>query len=176
MKNFLNSRCVNLSVIALVTAVAFGGSSYAAPPGPPPTSERTSTGTRSSETADGVNDFGACDEDAHQYCAELYSTDWQTSAKELGYNSDSWKLALVDCLAHHRDQLSQDCKDSQDRRFVLNQAMVMACAGDTGKYCAGVEPVPGKEPLVDCLKENEDDLSAECKAALDAHEAAKRSQ
>jgi hypothetical protein len=130
----------------------------------------TSTG---STTADGVDDFGACDSEAQTYCSGFYGDDWQTFATENGYTSASWKLGLVDCLGQHEDELSQACSDSLDRRQDLNDAMNTACQSDRAMYCKGVEPSPGSEPQVDCLKEHYDELSAECATALDAHEAAK---
>lgn len=130
----------------------------------------TSTG---SPTVDGIDDFGACDSEAQTYCAGFYTSDWETYAEENGYTSASWKLGLVDCLGQNQDQLSQACVDSLDRRQDLNDAMNTACQIDRAMYCKGVEPSPGSEPQVDCLKEHYDELSEECVAALDAHEDAK---
>lgn len=144
------------------------------------TSQDTSTGSTTADgaseftaTADGVDDFGACDDEAHTYCSGFYGDDWQTFATENGYTSASWKLGLVDCLGQHEDELSQACSDSLDRRQDLNDAMNTACQIDRAAYCKGVEPSPGSEPQVDCLKEHYDELSEECRVALDAHEAAK---
>ncbi len=124
-------------------------------------------------TVDGFDDFGACDEDAHEYCSGFYGGDWASWADEYGYISASWKLGLVDCLGDHQDDVSDECNASLDRRQVLNDEMNEACAIDRGKYCAGVKPSPGSEPQVDCLKEHYGELSAACVEALDAHEAAK---
>ncbi|MEK7146198.1 MAG: hypothetical protein AAB802_03360 [Patescibacteria group bacterium] len=126
-----------------------------------------------SETEDGFDDFGACDEEAHTYCAGFYSDNWTEFAEENGYTTASWKYSLLDCLEDHRDESSQACDDSLDRREELNEAMNTACAEDRGIYCRGVVPIPGSEPQVDCLLENYEKLSIECTDALDAHEAAK---
>lgn len=125
------------------------------------------------KTGDGNDDFGACDADAQTYCSGFYSGDWQTYAADNGYTTASWKYGLLDCLAAHRDQTSQACDDSLDRRQVLNDEMNAACRTDRRTYCPGIEPKPGSEPEVDCLKEHYDQLSDACVEALDAHEAAK---
>lgn len=125
------------------------------------------------ETQDGIDDFGACDEDAHNYCDGFYSGDWESFAEENDYTTASWKYSLLDCLEDHRDETSEACDDSLERREELNEAMNTACAKDRGSYCKGVVPVPGSEPQVDCLMENYEKLSIECSEALDAHEAAK---
>lgn len=124
-------------------------------------------------TGDGTNDFGACNADAQTYCSGFYTNDWKTFAAEEGYTSASWKLGLVDCLGAHRTQTSQACNDSLDRRQALNDDLNTTCATDRRAYCAGVEPKPGSEPQVDCLKEHYTQLSSACASALDAHEAAK---
>jgi len=124
-------------------------------------------------TVDGVDDFGACDEEAHELCSGFYTADWQGWAQANGYTSASWKLGLVDCLADHRDETSQTCDDSLDRRQELNDELNEACRTDRIEFCPGVVPAPGSEPQVDCLKEHYDELSLECAAAVDAHEAAK---
>ena len=124
-------------------------------------------------TGDNVDDFGACNSDLHTYCSGIYDSNWQDWASENGYTTASWKYAVVDCLGAHRDQTSQACNDSLDRRQSLNEAMTTECKSDLLKYCQGVEPRPGAEPEVDCLEENYDQLSSSCAEALDAHEAAK---
>lgn len=126
-------------------------------------------------TTDNINDFGSCDDDARNYCSGFYLADWESYASENGYTTASWKYGLLDCLAAHRDQTSQACDDSLDRRQALNDAMNSACQIDRAEYCAGVTPSPGSEPQVDCLKDHYEELSADCAEALDAHEAAKPS-
>lgn len=124
-------------------------------------------------TGDGADDFGACEDDAHIYCEGFYTTEWELYATENDYTISSWKYGLLDCLEAHENETSQACKDSLERRAELNANMNETCAIDRNTYCKGVEPRPGSEPQVDCLKENYENLSAECAAALDAHEEAK---
>lgn len=124
-------------------------------------------------TGDNIDDFGACKEDAHNYCAGLYTVDWESYAQENDYTTSSWKYSLLDCLEANEYQTTQACDDSLSRRQLLNDAMNNACKEDRGKYCRGVVPMPGSEPQVDCLKANYENLSTACTEALDAHEAAK---
>lgn len=167
-----------LGLLILVPLLAYTGlglaSLYKAPQigdlRPTPTNENTSSTTA---TGDGFDDFGSCDEDARNYCSGFYSDDWQSFATENGYTSASWKLGLVDCLEQNQDLTSQACDDSLDRRAALNEDLIAACEEDRAMYCKGVKPVPGSEPMVDCLKTNYENLSETCVEALDAHEAAK---
>mgnify|MGYP001583270415 FL=1 len=86
----------------------------------------------------------------------------------------SWKLDLVRCLYDdHKDDISADCRESLECRQALNDALVTECQTDKQQFCAGVEPTPGSEPLVDCLEEYFSELSPECAAAWSAHDAAK---
>lgn len=133
------------------------------------TSSTTTTTSNASTcaTGDGVNDARACDADAHGYCAGFYGADWQAYARANGYTTASWKYGLLDCLGNH--DVSAACQTSLDRREVLNTQMMNACAA----YCRGTAPQPGAEPCVDRLKSIYDSLDKACRAALDAHEAAK---
>lgn len=133
-------------------------------------------------TGDGMNDFGACNEDGRRLCPMYFTDginglapakDWQARAQAAGYATGSPKLSLVDCLARHEDQVSQACSDARARRSSLNHAVNDTCAMDRRKWCQGVVPKPGSEPQIDCLKANREKLSVACVAAVDAHEAAK---
>lgn len=115
-------------------------------------------------TGDGVNDFGACDEDADRLCADEVSGTSVTA---------SYKIDLVNCLYENESELTTECKASLDRRKALNEAVSVDCATERTILCTGVTPSPGSEPLMDCLWENESSLSAECLAAVTAHDCAK---
>lgn len=166
MASFFRSKYLWLSLLALVAILAYISNSQPLADEEPGTSSTTATG-------DGIDDFGACKEDARNYCSGFYSDDWQGFADENGYVSASWKLGLVDCLEQNRDLTSEACHDSLDRRATLNEELKAACGVDRGKYCQGVEPIPGSEPMVDCLKANYEMLTEACAVALDAHEASK---
>lgn len=114
-------------------------------------------------TADGIDDAHACDADAQRLCPDQWT----------GTNVQaSWKLDLVACLTASED-ISVACRASLDRRQALNEKLVAACSTDRGEHCAGVEPAPGGEPMVDCLVAHAAELDAACREALLAHEAAK---
>ena len=110
-------------------------------------------------------DSGACNADAKTYCADEWS----------GTNIQaSWKLDLVRCLYDdHKDDISDTCRESLECRQVLNESLVTSCKDDQQKFCTGVTPKPGSEPLVDCLEAHFSDLSPACQAAWTAHDEAK---
>jgi hypothetical protein len=164
---------IGLALLALLAGIGvYANSTVTARFGETEVEEEAESDTGSA-TGDGVDDFGACDEDADLYCEGFRGPDWAAWAEENGYTSASWKLGLVDCLGQHEEELSLACQDSLNRRAELNNKVNTACAVDRGKYCRGVEPIPGSEPMIDCLKENYEDLSQACADAVDAHEAAK---
>lgn len=107
----------------------------------------------------------ACEEEAQTLCPDAWSgTDIQAS----------WKLDLVRCLYDdHRDELSDECLESLECRQALNEALITQCADDKQKFCSGILPAPGSEPLVDCLGEHFDELSEACATAWTNHDNAK---
>jgi hypothetical protein len=160
-------RPVAVAVVTAALAVACQSTTL-----PTAVTSSTATSTTIGEastcpTADGVNDACACDADAHACCAGFYNADWQSYARANGYTTASWKYGLLDCLGKHN--VSMACQRSLDRREALNAQMMQACA----TYCKGTAPQPGAEPCVDRLKSIYDSLDKACRAALDAHEAAK---
>lgn len=122
------------------------------------TNTTTTTAETNTATTSDNSDFGACSIESETLCNGLRDG----------------KLALVSCLLDdHYDELSDDCRNSLERRQDLNEELVAACAQDRGTYCRGVKPEPGSEPMVDCLEEHYTELSTDCRAAFDAHDAAK---
>jgi hypothetical protein len=156
---------------AVLVAAGLAAACTAATQPTPALTLSTSTTTTSSAstcaTGDGVNDACSCDADAHNYCAGFYEADWQSYARAHGYTTASWKYGLLDCLGKH--DVSTMCESSLARREALNAQMMNACAA----YCRGTSPQPGAEPCVDHLKSSYASLDKTCRAALDAHEAAK---
>lgn len=108
---------------------------------------------------------GVCNDDAQTYCSsELSGTNIQAS----------WKLDLVHCLYdQHKDEISPTCRESLECRQKLNEVLVSACEEDKRKFCTGVRPSPGSEPLVACLGEHFAELSTDCADAWTRHDAAK---
>lgn len=120
--------------------------------------ENTNTTTNTSSVTSGNADAHSCNQDAVTFCKD----------------TPAGKLNLVHCLLdEHGDEISDACRQSLERREILNQELVAACEQDRGTYCRGVKPEPGSEPMVDCLEEHYTQLSAECAAAFDAHAEAK---
>lgn len=123
------------------------------------------TNTVSTDEVSSCPDAGACNADAKIYCAEEFA----------GTNIQaSWKLDLVRCLYdEHADDISVECRASLECRQSLNENLISACQEDQRKFCRGVRPSPGSEPLVDCLEGHFNELSPECASAWTAHDLAK---
>lgn len=123
----------------------------------------------SETTGEVVDDCGACDDDAHNYCSGMYSEDWESWAIANGYTTASWKYGILDCLRDH--EISQACQDSIDRRQVINDAVNRYCKYDRQYYCEGIEPLPGSvQAEITCLLEHYDELDLDCAQALDDHQ------
>lgn len=84
------------------------------------------------------------------------------------------KVEIVRCLDEHRAQITEACRESQDYYQQLNRNVLKNCAFEKGKFCRGVQPKRGEEPLMNCLWSHEPELSPACHSALQAHENAKR--
>jgi hypothetical protein len=106
-----------------------------------------------------IQDFGlACRQDVDRYCPGV----------EPGAGR------VLGCLAQHQVEISTPCQglltrfsDARERLAALRAA----CAADVERICSGVAPHSG--PLLECLQENRERLSAACdpaqvRAAVDA--------
>ena len=72
--------------------------------------------------------------------------------------------AIVQCLKKHEADLSEACKQrGKDLKQKL-QAFEVACQQDSDKYCKDVQPGQGRK--IKCLKDNEANLSSDCKAQM----------
>lgn len=124
-----------------------------------------------------VTDADPCKADRATYCAEFNSPDWEKLAAAAGYITASHKLGLVDCFDKHRDSLSAACVASLDTHADANEAVKADCGTYMGSLCSGITPVPGAEPMFDCLKSkvgNGIPADSACAVSLAAHEAGKR--
>jgi Cysteine rich repeat len=70
----------------------------------------------------------------------------------------------VRCLKEHEKDLSTQCKASIDEARAKVKEAQEACADDVQKLCKDVKPGGGR--IVRCLKENEQQLSPECRDRL----------
>jgi hypothetical protein len=71
---------------------------------------------------------------------------------------------LVRCLKEHEAELSAQCKASIEEARTKVKEAHSACADDIQKLCKDVRPGGGR--IVRCLKENEGQLSPECRDEL----------
>ena len=89
---------------------------------------------------------GACKEDAIKFCGEL-----------LG-------LERGKCMSENFDKLSPACKANKELFDEKVKNLSKFCKDDIQKFCLEVRPGEGK--IIKCLRENEVQLSVECKSAL----------
>ena len=91
--------------------------------------------------------MGVCKEDMEKFCKDVPRKSGKMHA----------------CLDSHIDELSEDCKKRHSHSGKQKEARHAACKDDISKHCAGVKSGDGK--MRDCLKENKDKLSDDCKKA-----------
>jgi Cysteine rich repeat len=71
---------------------------------------------------------------------------------------------LVRCLKEHETDLSAQCKASIEEARTKAREAHEACTDDVQKFCKDVKP--GKGRIVRCLKQNEEQLSPDCRDTL----------
>ncbi len=71
---------------------------------------------------------------------------------------------LVRCLKQHENELSPECKASQEKAKAKAREAHEACADDVQKLCKDVTPGGGR--IIRCLKDNSKSLSPECRDKL----------
>lgn len=71
---------------------------------------------------------------------------------------------LAKCMKEHEKDLSPQCKESIDEARGKAKEAHEACTDDIQKLCKDVKPGGGR--IVKCLKENEKQLSPECREKL----------
>ncbi len=72
---------------------------------------------------------------------------------------------IARCLKEHENDLSLACKRQMAEVKKGVHEFREACEDDVLRLCAGVKPGGGR--IIKCLKENENELSPECKAKMD---------
>jgi hypothetical protein len=71
---------------------------------------------------------------------------------------------IVQCLKQHENELSPACKQQMVETKQKLRGVHQACQDDVQKLCKDVQPGGGR--LIKCLKEHENEVSAECKAKI----------
>jgi hypothetical protein len=72
------------------------------------------------------------------------------------------------CLKAHKDEISQECRDSLEAaaekvRGKL-EAVAEACKDDAAKLCPGIEPGEGR--ILKCLMQHKEELSERCRNSM----------
>jgi SET domain-containing protein len=71
---------------------------------------------------------------------------------------------LAKCLKEHEKDLSPQCKESMEAARAKAKEAHETCTDDVQKLCKDVKPGAGR--IVQCLRENEKQLSPECREKL----------
>ena len=89
---------------------------------------------------------GACKEDASKYCGDKTGVD------------------RGKCMNENFDKLSPACKANKELFEEKVKNLTKSCKEDIQKFCSDLKPGEGK--IMKCLRENELNLTAECKNAI----------
>lgn len=89
---------------------------------------------------------GACRADAEKFCKDV----------QPGHGN------IARCMKQYEADLSPACKERIAEGKEKAKEFVQACKTDAEKFCKGVAPGQGR--ILRCLKENEAQLSPDCKA------------
>jgi hypothetical protein len=90
-----------------------------------------------------------CKEDRAKFCASVEKGNHQ---------------AMHQCMKSHEGELSASCKSHRDTIREKGKGLKKACKADYKKLCKSVKSGEGR--IIKCLRENEAQLSADCKSAL----------
>jgi hypothetical protein len=69
---------------------------------------------------------------------------------------------IARCMKAHENELSPACRDKIEGDREKAQEFIKACKPDADKFCKDIKPGHGR--IIKCLKQNEAQLSAPCKA------------
>jgi len=71
---------------------------------------------------------------------------------------------MARCLKQHEQELSPSCKQHVTEVKKRGQEFRAACEDDVLKLCGAIQPGGGR--IVNCLKQHEQELTADCKAKM----------
>ncbi|GAB4438761.1 MAG: hypothetical protein OHK0011_21480 [Turneriella sp.] len=98
-----------------------------------------------------ISSKGECRADREKFCANVVK----------GNHKGMWQ-----CIKEHESELSEACKNHIAQVREKSRETKTACKTDYKKLCKDVKPGEGR--IIQCLKQNEAQLSEGCKAALAA--------
>lgn len=99
---------------------------------------------------------GPCMKDAETLCANI----------EKGHG------AKVKCLKENESKLSKECSAHMAEAKEAMKEVAQACEADMENFCHDVKKGGGR--MVKCMHEHKDQLSAGCKAEIDAKKDARK--
>ena len=91
---------------------------------------------------------GPCAEDAAKFCKDVKQD----------------RSGIAKCLKEHESELSASCKDTIAGNKQKAQDFTEACKNDMSQFCKNTKAGGGR--IVKCLKQHENELSAECKEKM----------
>jgi len=91
---------------------------------------------------------GACAEDVAKFCKDIQPGGGR----------------LAKCLREHERELSAGCKQQIREEQIRWRETGRACREDAQKFCKDVKPGGGR--IIQCLKEHQNEISAECRERL----------
>ncbi|HNA80140.1 MAG TPA: cysteine rich repeat-containing protein [Turneriella sp.] len=94
---------------------------------------------------------GECRTDREKFCANVIK----------GNHKGMWQ-----CMKEHENELSEPCKNHIAEVREKSREIKKSCKADYKKLCKQVKAGEGR--IIKCLKQNETQLSKDCKAALTA--------
>ena len=91
---------------------------------------------------------GPCSEDMAKYCRDVQPGGGR----------------ILKCMQEHENELSPGCKQHVAEMKERAKEVRQACSDDVMQFCKDVQPGQGR--IASCLKQHENELSADCKAHM----------
>jgi hypothetical protein len=91
---------------------------------------------------------GACKADVAKFCKDVQQGQGR----------------IVRCMKAHENELSPACKNLIAAQKEKSREFMQSCKADEAKFCNGIKPGGGR--IINCLKQHEAELSADCKTHI----------
>jgi hypothetical protein len=135
-------KILKLSLSCLLFSLSLmGAQSFA-------TDTDTTPGSTTPEIIDPLTKLDQCTADIKQYCSDI----------------TPGKGRVLFCLKAHDDKITANCLTQVHQVMKEYKEIYHACKGDIEKFCKTVQPGEGR--VLACLKQNQAQLSPECKSKL----------